>query len=73
VERVRRYRVDQVDRTRLLVRAILDPGAVASAIEDSIRAALTPVVPRTLRLTIEFVDVLPDGRGPKSRVVFPMA
>ncbi|HJR63650.1 MAG TPA: AMP-binding protein [Gemmatimonadaceae bacterium] len=73
VERVQRYRVDQVDRSGLLVRAILDPGAVAGTMEERIRAALTPVVPRTLRLTIEFVDALPDGRGPKSRVVFPMA
>jgi phenylacetate-CoA ligase len=73
VERVQRYRVDQVDRSALLVRAILDPGAVAGTMEERIRAALTPVVPRTLRLTIEFVDALPDGRGPKSRVVFPMA
>ncbi|HJU65548.1 MAG TPA: hypothetical protein VJ596_07710 [Gemmatimonadaceae bacterium] len=73
VERVRRYRVDQIDRSSLLVRAILDEGANEVVAEGAMRTALAAVLPGDLRLSVECVTALPNESRAKSRVVHPMA
>jgi phenylacetate-CoA ligase len=64
-----RYQVSQLDRSRLRVRAIPDPGADRAAITAQVRTALRYDVAPFLDAEVEFVDRLPSGPRAKFRVV----
>jgi phenylacetate-CoA ligase len=72
VHSLRRYQVEQVQRARLKVSAIIDASADQDETARDIESALVRAIPGSVTVAVDFVQQLPRGPGAKFRVVVPL-
>ena len=66
---VKRYQVLQTEETTLLVKVVVEDGAMAHEVEDGIRTAVSAATGGQAAASVRLVDDLPKGPGGKVRVV----